>query len=343
MKKLLLGLTFLTLGLIVLVAGCGRVVEDSTETITITGTIYAADGTSPIGGCTVSINPITSSTIVAAATDPTGSTTTTASDGSFSLIAISGTTTIYAGIGGFGKTISVTSSSVDVALGDISIGTSDTVPSIAVILGNSQSGTAYDHIETIITSLGYSYDTITPSQLTTFSNISSYDIIFINCGSNVYKTYYNNASVIANLQNFVSSGGSLYVSDWAYPYVEFAFSSFIDFYGDDTDATAAEIGNAQDITATVLDSSIVSAIGKTSIDVKYEENGWVVINSIGTSTTNLIRGTFTTSITPSTMTDKPLAVQFASGSGTVIYTSFHNETQATDDMKNILKHYIFTL
>lgn len=325
MKKILF-VSILVVSALVFSFGCARVVNDS-ATITITGTILAANSTTPISGCTISTDPITSTSKRIS----TKATTTTASDGSFSITATSGISTIYAKKGSFAKTITVSNSTSDVALGDVSIGTSDTVPSMAVVPGS------YDSIEDIITTLGYTYTTISESDLANSTTVNSYDIIFLNCGSGTSNN--SNANVISNLQSFVNAGGSIYSSDWDYEYIESAFEDYISFY--DEAGSGPLVGNSQTITATVLATSIIDTIGKSSIDIVYDLGGWAVIDSVGTNTTNLISGSFTTS--DGTMTNKPLAAQFTYGSGTVIYTTFHNETQATTDMQKILQHYIFSL
>ena len=72
----------------------------------------------------------------------------------------------------------------------------------------------YDKIEDIIVnSLGYTALPIT--DLHNFSSLLQYDAIFLNCSSSIVL----DSTVNKNLANFVSNGGSLYVSDWAVSYL----------------------------------------------------------------------------------------------------------------------------
>ena len=39
----------------------------------------------------------------------------------------------------------------------------------------------------------------------------------------------------------------------------------------------------------------------------------------------------------------PLAVRHTAGEGVVLYTTFHNEPQLTEDMDNLLKEFVLSL
>lgn len=83
------------------------------------------------------------------------------------------------------------------------------VASLAYVAGT------YDKIEEIlIDSMGYTATPLVWGQLSSLSNISSFDAIFINCTSqsNFPSPSYQTDSTLAD---YVANGGSLYVSDWA--------------------------------------------------------------------------------------------------------------------------------
>lgn len=75
----------------------------------------------------------------------------------------------------------------------------------------------YDSIENIIAALGYEAESISFDQLSNYSVVSQYDIIFLNCGS--ITGIISSTSINTNLARFVTNGGSLYASDWAVAYL----------------------------------------------------------------------------------------------------------------------------
>ena len=150
----------------------------------------------------------------------------------------------------------------------------------------------------------------------------------------------------------------------------------INFYGTvdpttyESTATAKVGTGSQTVEATVVDTTLRDyVLGKSTMSIFYDLSSWVVISSEGTGTDVLLRGTFNTyasgindlqtersniraaGLAASTLSlaNKPLAVKFqpaGSTKGTVIYTTFHNEAQeefVTNDVKNVLKDFIFTL
>lgn len=145
-------------------------------------------------------------------------------------------------------------------------------------------------------------ETTYPEASSLFSDattMQTYDIIFINCGASelvaattvatenlpipesakrlshaeyhaMRKSFAGkselsfaiDSTVIANIQTYVNNGGKLYVTDWAYDFVEQAFPDFMDFEGGgDGDATtaetsdAAQVGDSEDANANNLVSN----------------------------------------------------------------------------------------
>lgn len=309
---------------LIMVAGCGRVVGGPTGGIQ--GNIYAANG-NPVGGATVY------------AASNLGNTTITNNLGYYLLSGVAtGTQTIYITKGSWSLNFQAT-----IAEGQTTIAPSKTfeasaAPRMAVIPNPGD----YDDIGAIITNLGYTFDAYSLSDLTTnWPAIANHDIIFFNCDAGVNPLATNN-TVKSNLQQFVQNGGSLYASDWAFEFVENTFPNSIDFYGDDTNPSAPKIGDsASSVEATIVDPTLQTALGKSTVYINYNLGGWVVVDNPGSGTTTLLRGTVST--TAGTLSNKPLAVQFNSGSGTVIFTTFHNEAQVTTDMRAILQYFIFGL
>ncbi|OGC08269.1 hypothetical protein A3F86_05010 [candidate division WOR-1 bacterium RIFCSPLOWO2_12_FULL_45_9] len=207
------------------------------------------------------------------------------------------------------------------------------------------------------------------TDLDNYAFVSTFEAIFINCGTS--GSGLTDARK-ATLEAFVeTAGNSLYISDWAADYIQGVWPTAVNWYGGSV--SAAKVGNAQSLVATVVDSGLKTVLGKSTAEVFYDLGNWVIISSEGTGTSVLLSGSphtnYAYSIKSSspvtrtvgskgisafttiagTMEGVPLAVKFQPGGsskGTVIYTTFHNEAQAsdvTDDMGKVLKDFIFTL
>lgn len=149
----------------------------------------------------------------------------------------------------------------------------DTVPNIAVISGD------YDQMECVLLNMGLESSAVhmynglgdplfgggTPNAegefsdlLTDVNRMKEYNIVFINCSGNQFENLLAQSDVRANIENYVASGGRLYVTDWSYDYIEQieGFSPMIDFGPTASDGLpealdAAAIGDG-DITTEAL-------------------------------------------------------------------------------------------
>ena len=282
--------------------------------------------------------------------------TTTDLDGYFTLTDVhAGTQTLYIEKGSF-------STSVEVEVED---GQTTELPEpacvdagsahVAVVTGD------WDNIEAILAGAGITdvtlYDGLngtSPSDRDLLGNLdlmAEYDIIFLNCGQ--YESFFfTDPAYINNLRAYVDAGGSLYASDWAYDFVEVAFPESIDFDGDDNVRNAAATGDSGPLTGTVEDPALATALGDSSVSLNYDLPQWVVPASSAANARVLVRGTapatdYSNPFSPQsyTVSNAPLAIQFSFGSsgGSVIYTSFHNESQSTQDMDLILAYMVFEL
>lgn len=162
--------------------------------------------------------------------------------------------------------------------------------------------------------------------------LALFDGIFFNCGMD--ESYYDDPTVQAALRTYVENGGNLYLSDWAASYLERIWPSAIAFYG----LAPHQDGNVNEMQpVTVADSELLGwlrsagIIGPASADfnVNFDLPSWVVMTGVGVGTDaiitarNLPNGPFDIPILPATSI--PITVDFASGSGCVFYTSYHNE------------------
>lgn len=157
----------------------------------------------------------------------------------------------------------------------------DQVARIAYVSGS------YDSIQDIISSLGYNAESISFGQLTNYSVVSQYDIIFLNCGS-ITGNIAANTTVTNNLAKFVTNGGSLYASDWAVAYL----------IGGDTNTSACDApgGFIPDITlcstdnglettlnATITNAALENAIGLSALPIEYDLGSWQQIVTVDES------------------------------------------------------------
>lgn len=274
-------------------------------------------------------------------------------DGNFTLEnVLAGTQTLFIEKGSFSS-----QQDVEVTEGEATVLTEQTCidpasAHVAVVTGD------WDSIEDILTGAGITditlYDGMNGTSptdetlLTDLSLMSGYDIIFLNCGQ-YPASFFTNPTIINNLRSYVDAGGSLYSSDWAYDFVEIAFPEAVDYYGDDNMRNAGAAGVDGPITASVTDAALAAALGRTSVQLNYDLPQWVVPTGASGASRVLVQGNATafnmSTFAMEPVADAPLAVQFGFGQngGSVVYTSFHNEQQATADMNLILTYMIFEL
>jgi len=220
---------------------------------------------------------------------------------------------------------------------------------VAVITGE------YDDIGAMLTTLTVPYDSYDGTTSTDYlglllspADMAGYDIIFINCGE--HMTDWAPAlwsDVGTNLADYVYNGGSIYASDWAYPFVEAAWAGAVDWYedpayGDDTTIGAAFMGDVGTIDGTILDAEMQSILGTTSAELHYDLNNWSVPVAVGGAAYPLVTGTAPI-VGGGSVSGSPLALEMDWGDGRVIFTSFHNERQATVDMELLLMEIILSL
>jgi hypothetical protein len=87
---------------------------------------------------------------------------------------------------------------------------------------------------------------------------------------------------------------------------------------------------------------IEDVLGSGTARLNYDLDAWAVPEDVGSETEVLVQGVADT-IWWDTVTNAPLAVRTHIGEGTALYTSFHNESQVTEDMEAILNEFILSL
>jgi hypothetical protein len=172
------------------------------------------------------------------------------------------------------------------------------------------------------------------------------DVLFLDCGKAHCEMVKSEPSIQWNLRDFVEAGGSLYASDFAYCYGEYAFPEYIDFHGDDLkcgqyDGTGPiKMDGNQTIEATVLDPDLVAYLGKSTFPAKFGLGPLVSVDGAGLSLAH-VQGYVKKfdAVQPFVLSYAP----FGAAGGTVLYTSFHNDEQVNADMAVILNYMVFSL
>jgi len=188
----------------------------------------------------------------------------------------------------------------------------------------------------------------------TTAGLDFFDTAFLACGMRgVAERVYNgiaednhlvaDATVINNVFAAVSHGQRLYFSDWTYDLLEAAWPEKVDWLGADTELDAAQRGNAGAVNARVVDQDLADfmEIGLgDQIEVIFNQGGWAVIDSVADDVNVLVEAVieYDDPVTGETATrTSPLVVAFEAGAGRVVFTSFHNEAQITDDARDVLR------
>lgn len=169
----------------------------------------------------------------------------------------------------------------------------DRVPNIAVVSGD------YDKMECVLLNMGLESQSLhifnglgnplsaggTPNAEGEFSDLlndatkmKQYNIIFINCSGNHFEYLLDQQSVRSNIENYVNSGGRLYVTDWSYDYIEQieSFAGMIDFGPDLSDGlpetkNAAAVGQGGITTEALIHDPEMAAWLNAVEDVTGEE------------------------------------------------------------------------
>ena len=226
---------------------------------------------------------------------------------------------------------------------------------IAVLAGS------YDSIESLIAQLGLNFDFYNDdgdqgadgaivALLADNAKLRSYDIVFADCGGTHGWMPQDHPEVMDNVKDFVLTGGSLYMSDYAWTYGEWAFPDKVEWAGNDDVTSMGKSGSPQQIpsdttvTARVVDGTLASYLGKNTLTVTFDQGPQIATQSVA-------NGAFAHVVADIQVPlgfqgkDVPLVISYvpAQGAGRVIYTNFHNDAQTSSDMLAILQYLVFTL
>jgi hypothetical protein len=223
---------------------------------------------------------------------------------------------------------------------------------IAVVTGEYDSiGQVLDHLGLVFDNVNGVNDGSANDFLLDTARMSTYDMIFFNCGMSFDWLDEEDeadgieAQVATNLRQFAENGGSIYASDWAYLIVEKPFPEMLTFMGDDAVPGSAFLGVEGEIEALVVDTAMANLLGGNLASINYDLNIWVAMQAAGPGVDILLEGDFPVfdENDQPVPASGPLATRFSYGAGNVTYTTFHNEVQTTIDMEHLLEDIVLSL
>jgi hypothetical protein len=373
----------------------------------LTGTVYAPNGVDPIPNvrvyAAITINPYPANYCdkCSSPIDPAYASTTSAADGTFTLhldaVPVATTIDFAIQIGRFRKhttlpvtacTLAAVPAAAETLPGNSTAGD---IPKIAVSSGN------VDHLDVILAALGITeYDcyegrktagasTATCNEtatgnatiadvLASSATLGSYNMAFLSCAPDAYKTFigtHSQATMTANTASWVAGGGRLFVTDTAYDYIAQAFPSSITWAGgagspqpvdganlgcsppnNTTGPTTAYNVTVDDPTLTTW-LQIVGFPSSPNVSVSGFYNPWSLISSLPATTTLIANGSIpvdlsgeTNVCTTSAPQNVPLTAQFDVPScGRVVFSSYHTlsnvSTNSLTAQEKIMEYLIF--
>lgn len=210
--------------------------------------------------------------------------------------------------------------------------------------------------------------------LTDLFRLQQYQVLFLDCAAftshGTLDLGANASTILSNLRAFVSGGGSIYASDWGGVVLALAYPQQIALRlatGGDTIQTTIRspfdtnrlIGYApQNVSGTVQNTDLSSYLGHGTVAVTFPTspptNHWALLSGARSGVlTDIVGDTYACNGSDcgtrgTLQRSLPLAITYRPNpsrarGGNVIFTSFHNISQSTDDVKRILQYLVFRL
>jgi hypothetical protein len=210
----------------------------------------------------------------------------------------------------------------------------------------------YDDMGRLLTTLGdgYQFTRFPFDDLLNAERVGEFDVIFITCSGypatwlleatgdvrRDMQLFRNNDAVFLKakdvLREYVKNGGTLYASDLHHGLVSICFPEFFDGVG-------LMPGAPQKLKAQVVDERLRELIGP-EIELEFDQEQWFPADFLGEDVTVYLKGNYETTL--GQRQEAALLVKFPFGSGTVIFTSFHNEVQNSQAEIKLLKYLVFS-
>lgn len=195
--------------------------------------------------------------------------------------------------------------------------------------------------------LSEEYQELTPVEdlFSDMDRLSRYNILFINCGARGFgelsletlepnKTLLDPA-IVANLLQFVTNGGELYVSDQTYPLVDALAPEAVNFFGQDTVEGDALAGLPGTLQGRVVDETLASQVGASSVWLDYPLSHWALVES-GPGV--LVEGDAPLALrdgSTAILTGSPLLLRFELEYGHITFSSWHNPPEVDQTYTNL--------
>ncbi len=176
-------------------------------------------------------------------------------------------------------------------------------------------------------------DPLQPTKLLTDPSVlSKYHIVFIPCNGNTgdgpwcATSESTQGAVQQNLQQFVATGGKLYVTDFSYEFVRQLFPGYISWVDETSTIGSACMHGSWDAPAQVQDQGLqewLTAMGLTSWNVQAN---WTQISGVHEMDTTDMDGN-PTKVTPKiwVVGEGPSTVSFERSCGRVLFSTYHTE------------------
>ncbi len=220
---------------------------------------------------------------------------------------------------------------------------------IAVVTGS------FDDIGGILDNLVIEYDTYSTAGalMGDLDSMRDYDVIFVECSANI-----SGSDQEFNTRRFVEEGGSLYASDLSWRTVQNSMPESVIFATEDPDnpgtaldggTVSAGMTSSQTVMADVVSDEMLNVLGTDEIEIVYNLGGVGTVAepaaSGGVAHFRADLNVTGTGYPDGIKENAPLMVTYDDplGSGFMIYTSFHNSQQASDDIMDVLEYMIFQL
>lgn len=203
---------------------------------------------------------------------------------------------------------------------------------------------SYDAIENIIiNSLGYAATPIPNNVLSSLSAMQNYDAIFINCGA----PDLSDPAAYANLAQYITDGGSVYVSDWSVSYLTGIHTGDCNRplgFIDDAKLCSSRSGSSVTLPGTIVAPDFQTFMGTSTMSIYYDLNQWEIINNFDATYWDVV---VSTNGLPALMLRKS---DYSNGtstgnSGNIYFTTFHNQPNGmiNPDMQHMLEFVILNL
>ncbi len=203
---------------------------------------------------------------------------------------------------------------------------------------------SYDAIQNIITnSLGYTITPIPNNLLSSLTAMQDFDAIFINCGA----PDLTDPVAYDNLAQYITDGGSIYVSDWSVSYLTGMHTGDCNRplgFIPDTKLCSSKSGSTVTLPGTIVAPDFQAFMGTNIMSIYYDLNQWEIIQNFDPTYWEVV---VSTNGLPSLMLRKS---DFSNGtsqgnSGNIYFTTFHNDpnNSINQDMQHMLEFVILNL